>query len=122
MQRNWIGRSEGVEVLFRVEDSDVEIAVFTTRPDTLFGATYMVVSPESGLLRQIVSDDHKAAVQAYQAEAARKSDLERTDLAKGKSGVFTGAYAINPANGRQMPIWTADYVLAGYGTGAILVV
>ena len=122
MQRNWIGRSEGAEVLFRVEDSDVEIAVFTTRPDTLFGATYMVVSPESGLLRQIVSDDHKAAVQAYQAEAARKSDLERTDLAKDKSGVFTGAYAINPANGRQVPIWTADYVLAGYGTGAIMAV
>ena len=122
MQRNWIGRSEGAEVLFRVEDSDVEIAVFTTRPDTLFGATYMVVSPESGLLRQIVSDDHKAAVQAYQAEAARKSDLERTDLAKDKSGVFTGAYAINPANGRQVPIWTADYVLTGYGTGAIMAV
>ena len=122
MQRNWLGSSEGAEVLFRVEDSDVEIAVFTTRPDTLFGATYMVVSPESGLLRQIVSDDHKAAVQAYQAEAARKSDLERTDLAKDKSGVFTGAYAINPANGRQVPIWTADYVLAGYGTGAIMAV
>ncbi len=122
MQRNWIGRSEGAEVLFRVEDSDVEIAVFTTRPDTLFGATYMVVSPESGLLGQIVSVEHKAAVEAYQAEAARKSDLERTDLAKDKSGVFTGAYAINPANGRQVPIWTADYVLAGYGTGAIMAV
>ncbi len=122
MQRNWIGRSEGAEVLFRVEDSDLEIAVFTTRPDTLFGATYMVVSPESGLLGQIVSVEHKAAVEAYQAEAARKSDLERTDLAKDKSGVFTGAYAINPANGRQVPIWTADYVLAGYGTGAIMAV
>ena len=122
MQRNWIGRSEWAEVLFRVEDSDVEIAVFTTRPDTLFGATYMVVSPESGLLGQIVSVEHKAAVEAYQAEAARKSDLERTDLAKDKSGVFTGAYAINPANGRQVPIWTADYVLAGYGTGAIMAV
>ena len=122
MQRNWIGRSEGAEVLFCVEDSDLEIAVFTTRPDTLFGATYMVVSPESGLLGKIVSVEHKAAVEAYQAEAARKSDLERTDLAKGKSGVFTGAYAINPANGRQMPIWTADYVLAGYGTGAIMAV
>ena len=122
MQRNWIGRSEGAEVLFRVEDSDLEIAVFTTRPDTLFGATYMVVSPESGLLGQIVSVEHKAAVEVYQAEAARKSDLERTDLAKDKSGVFTGAYAINPANGRQVPIWTADYVLAGYGTGAIMAV
>ena len=122
MQRNWIGRSEGAEVLFRVEDSDVEIAVFTTRPDTLFGATYMVVSPESRLLGQIVSPEHKADVEAYQAEAAKKSDLERTDLAKDKSGVFTGAHAINPANGREVPIWTADYVLAGYGTGAIMAV
>ena len=122
MQRNWIGRSEGAEVLFRVEDSDVEIAVFTTRPDTLFGATYMVVSPESELLGQIVSAEHKADVEAYQAEAAKKSDLERTDLAKDKSGVFTGAHAINPANGREVPIWTADYVLAGYGTGAIMAV
>jgi len=122
MQRNWIGRSEGVEVLFRVEDSDVEIAVFTTRPDTLFGATYMVVSPESELLEQIVSPEHKAQVGAYQAEAAKKSDLERTDLAKDKSGVFTGAHAINPVNGRQVPIWTADYVLSGYGTGAIMAV
>jgi len=122
MQRNWIGRSEGAEVLFRVEDSDVEIAVFTTRPDTLFGATYMVVSPESELLEQIVSPEHKAEVGAYQAEAAKKSDLERTDLAKDKSGVFTGAHAINPVNGGQMPIWTADYVLSGYGTGAIMAV
>ena len=122
MQRNWIGRSEGAEVLFRVEDSDVAIAVFTTRPDTLFGATYMVVSPESKLLGQIVSAEHKADVEAYQAEAAKKSDLERTDLAKDKSGVFTGARAITPANGRQVPIWTADYVLAGYGTGAIMAV
>tara|TARA_Y100000758_G_scaffold68969_1_gene45167 strand:+ start:918 stop:3581 length:2664 start_codon:yes stop_codon:yes gene_type:complete len=120
MQRNWIGRSEGAEVLFRVEDSDVEIAVFTTRPDTLFGATYMVVSPESELLEQIVSPEHKAEVGAYQAETAKKSDLERTDLAKDKSGVFTGAHAINPVNGRQVPIWTADYVLSGYGTGAIM--
>ena len=122
MQRNWIGRSEGAEVLFRVEDSDVEIAVFTTRPDTLFGATYMVVSPESELLEQIVSPEHKAQVGAYQAETAKKSDLERTDLAKDKSGVFTGAHAINPVNGRQVPIWTADYVLSGYGTGAIMAV
>ena len=122
MQRNWIGRSEGAEVLFRVEDSDVEIAVFTTRPDTLFGATYMVVSPESKLLEQIVSPEHKAEVGVYQAETAKKSDLERTDLAKDKSGVFTGAHAINPVNGRQVPIWTADYVLSGYGTGAIMAV
>ena len=122
MQRNWIGRSEGAEVLFRVENSDAEIAVFTTRQDTLFGATYMVVSPESELLGQIVSGQYKAEVVAYQAEAAKKSDLDRTDLAKDKSGVFTGAHAINPVNGRQVPIWTADYVLSGYGTGAIMAV
>ena len=122
MQRNWIGRSEGAEVLFRVEDFDIEIAVFTTRPDTLFGATYMVVSTESELLEQIVPPKHRAEVEAYQAEAAKKSDLERTDLAKDKSGVFTGAHAINPVNGRRVPIWTADYVLSGYGTGAIMAV
>ena len=122
MQRNWIGRSEGAEVVFKVENSDTEITVFTTRPDTLFGATYMVVSPESELLDTIVSPEQKAEVEAYQAEAARKSDLERTDLAKDKSGVFTGAYAVNPVNNRSVPIWTADYVLAGYGTGAIMAV
>ncbi|MED5381477.1 MAG: leucine--tRNA ligase [Verrucomicrobiota bacterium] len=122
MQRNWIGRSEGAEVVFRVENSDIDIPVFTTRPDTLFGATYMVLSPESELLGQLVTDEHRVAVEAYQAEAARKSDLERTDLAKGKSGVFTGAFAVNPANGYPVPIWTADYVLAGYGTGAIMAV
>ena len=122
MQRNWIGRSEGAEVAFKVENSDTEISVFTTRPDTLFGATYMVLSPESELLDTIVSPGQKAEVEAYQAQAARKSDLERTDLAKDKTGVFTGAYAVNPANGRSVPIWTADYVLAGYGTGAIMAV
>ena len=122
MQRNWIGRSEGAEVLFRVDDFDIEIAVFTTRPDTLFGATYMVVSTESELLEQIVPPKHRAEVEAYQVEAAKKSDLERTDLAKDKSGVFTGAHAINPVNGRRVPIWTADYVLSGYGTGAIMAV
>ncbi len=122
MQRNWIGRSEGAEVVFKVEHSDVEISVFTTRPDTLFGATYMVLSPESELLDDLVSADQKAEVEDYRIQAARKSDLERTDLAKDKTGVFTGAYAVNPANGRPVPIWTADYVLAGYGTGAIMAV
>ena len=122
MQRNWIGRSEGAEVVFKVEHSDVEISVFTTRPDTLFGATYMVLSPESELLDDLVSADQKAEVEDYRIQAARKSDLERTDLAKDKTGVFTGAYAVNPANGRSVPIWTADYVLAGYGTGAIMAV
>ena len=122
MQRNWIGRSEGAEVVFKVEHSDVEISVFTTRPDTLFGATYMVLSPESELLDDLVSADQKAEVEDYRIQAARKSDLERTDLAKDKTGVFTGSYAVNPANGRSVPIWTADYVLAGYGTGAIMAV
>ena len=122
MQRNWIGRSEGAEVTFKVENSDAEITVFTTRPDTLFGATYMVVSPESDLLDKIVKDENIDEVQTYQTEASKKSDLERTDLAKEKSGVFTGAYALNPVNGRLLPIWTADYVLAGYGTGAIMAV
>ncbi len=122
MQRNWIGRSEGAEVTFKVPDSDTEINVFTTRPDTLFGATYMVVSPESDLIDKIVKDENLLEVQAYQAESSKKSDLERTDLAKEKSGVFTGAYALNPVNGRLLPVWTADYVLAGYGTGAIMAV
>ena len=122
MQRNWIGRSEGAEVTFKVKDSDTEINVFTTRPDTLFGATYMVVSPESDLIDKIVKDENLLEVQAYQAESSKKSDLERTDLAKEKSGVFTGAYALNPVNDRLLPIWTADYVLAGYGTGAIMAV
>ena len=122
MQRNWIGRSEGAEVTFQVKDSDTNITVFTTRPDTLFGATYMVISPESDLIDEIVKDENLLEVQSYQAESSKKSDLERTDLAKGKSGVFTGAYALNPVNGRWLPIWTADYVLAGYGTGAIMAV
>ena len=122
MQRNWIGRSEGAEVTFQVKDSNSKITVFTTRPDTLFGATYIVVSPESDLIDLIVKEENLVEVQAYQVESSKKSDLERTDLAKEKSGVFTGAYALNPVNGRLLPIWTADYVLAGYGTGAIMAV
>ena len=122
MQRNWIGRSEGAEVTFQVKDSNTKITVFTTRPDTLFGATYIVVSPESDLIDLIVKEENLVEVQAYQVESSKKSDLERTDLAKEKSGVFTGAYALNPVNGRLLPIWTADYVLAGYGTGAIMAV
>ena len=122
MQRNWIGRSEGAEVTFQVKDSNTKITVFTTRPDTLFGATYIVVSPESDLIDSIVKEENLVEVQAYQVESSKKSDLERTDLAKEKSGVFTGAYALNPVNGRLLPIWTADYVLAGYGTGAIMAV
>ncbi|EUJ43440.1 leucine--tRNA ligase [Listeria riparia] len=122
MQRNWIGRSEGAEVSFQVKDSDAEFTVFTTRPDTLFGATYAVLAPEHDLVDKIVTADQKEAVAAYQKQVELKSELERTDLAKDKTGVFTGAYAINPANGEEMPIWIADYVLIQYGTGAIMAV
>ncbi|CAM4311933.1 leucine--tRNA ligase [Paenibacillus alkaliterrae] len=122
MQRNWIGKSKGAEVMFEIDGHDYSLVVFTTRPDTLFGATYCVLAPEHELVAQIVTAEQRAAVEAYQEAAARKSDLERTDLAKDKSGVFTGAYAINPVNGVKTPIWIADYVLAGYGTGAIMAV
>ena len=130
MQRNWIGRSEGAEVDFalsyqlraRSVSKDEPIRVFTTRPDTLFGATYMVLAPEHLLVDAIVTPDQRAAVEAYKAEATRKSDLERTELAKKKTGVFTGAYAINPVNQEKVPIWIADYVLISYGTGAIMAV
>ena len=122
MQRNWIGRSEGAEVDFQIEGSLEKIRVFTTRPDTLFGATYMVLSPEHKLLATITTPGQAEAVKAYQAFAAGKSDLERTELAKEKTGVFTGAYAINPVNGEKIPVWIADYVLASYGTGAIMAV
>ncbi len=122
MQRNWIGRSEGAEVKFKVPESGVYIKVFTTRPDTLFGATYMVLAPEHYLVEGITPHDCWEAVQNYRASISAKSDLERTELAKEKTGVFTGAYAINPVNGQKIPIWIADYVLASYGTGAIMAV
>ncbi|WP_159722644.1 leucine--tRNA ligase [Enterococcus sp. CSURQ0835] len=122
MQRNWIGRSVGANVTFKVADSQAEFTVFTTRPDTLFGATYTVLAPELDLVQEITTPEQKAAVEAYIAEASKKSDLNRTDLAKEKTGVFTGAYAINPVNGKKVPIWIADYVLASYGTGAIMAV
>ncbi len=127
MQRNWIGRSEGAEVKFEVADfkttdGQSQITVFTTRPDTLFGATYMVLSPEHKWVDQITTPGQRDAVAAYKTEVAKKSDLERTELAKDKSGVFTGAYAINPVNSERIPIWIADYVLATYGTGAIMAV
>ena len=121
MQRNWIGRSEGAEVAFQIERGGA-ITVFTTRPDTLFGATYMVLSPEHKLVAEITAPAQKSAVEAYKAQAAKKSDLERTELAKEKSGVFTGAFAVNPVNNERIPIWIADYVLASYGTGAIMAV
>lgn len=152
MQRNWIGRSEGAEVDFQIagfgdqrasgrpagssdqdgsaagtdrstfREADSRIRVFTTRPDTLFGATYMVLSPEHKLVNQITTPEQRGAIQAYKTEVAKKSDLERTELAKEKTGVFTGAYAINPVNNEKIPIWIADYVLASYGTGAIMAV
>jgi len=123
MQRNWIGKSVGAEVYFPVEGLDAEsLTVFTTRPDTLFGATYCVLAPEHAMVARIVTSAQKKAVEQYQENASRKSDLERTDLAKDKSGVFTGAYAINPVNDARVPIWIADYVLAGYGSGAIMAV
>ena len=122
MQRNWIGRSEGAEVNFAIDGHDEEFIVFTTRPDTLFGATYAVLAPEHPLVEKIVTPEQKAAVDKYIDEVQTKSDLERTDLAKDKTGVFTGAYAINPVNNQKMPIWVADYVLVSYGTGAIMAV
>ena len=121
-QRNWIGRSKGAAVFFDVANTDAKIEVYTTRPDTLFGASYMVLAPEHPLVDQIVSPEQAQAVADYRAAIAAKSDLERTDLNKDKTGVFTGAYGINPVNGEQLPIWIADYVLASYGTGAIMAV
>ena len=122
MQRNWIGRSEGAEVHFNIDGTDEKFTVFTTRPDTLFGATYCVLAPEHALVTEITTADQKEAVEAYIDSVKAKSDLERTELAKEKTGVFTGAYAINPVNGERLPIWIADYVLATYGTGAVMAV
>ena len=121
-QRNWIGRSIGASVNFKVKDSDAEVEVFTTRADTLYGVTYLVLSPEHALVSEIVSDDQKDAIEAFKKSIASKSDLERTDLNKDKSGVFTGAVAINPINGEELPIWVGDYVLSSYGTGAVMAV
>ncbi|MBR0482561.1 leucine--tRNA ligase [Candidatus Saccharibacteria bacterium] len=122
MQKNWIGRSEGAEIDFAVADQkDTKIRVFTTRPDTLFGATFMVLAPENTIIPKLVNDDAREAVQAYCETAIKKSEIERQEN-KEKTGVFTGAYAINPANGAKIPIWVADYVLSGYGTGAVMAV
>ena len=122
MQRNWIGRSEGANVLFKIDGHPESLEIFTTRQDTLFGATYMVLAPEHPLVGKITTAEQKTAVTSYIEEAAKKSDLERTDLAKTKTGVFSGAYAINPVNSEKIPIWIADYVLISYGTGAIMAV
>ncbi|MEB7384981.1 leucine--tRNA ligase [Staphylococcus xylosus] len=122
MQRNWIGRSEGASVTFEVADLNEEIEVFTTRADTIYGASFLVLSPEHELVNKITTEDKREAIEAYQKEAAKKSDLERTGLSKEKSGVFTGAYAINPLSGEEVPVWIADYVLSTYGTGAVMAV
>ena len=122
MQRNWIGKSIGAQVDFKVKDTDEKFTVFTTRCDTLFGATYCVLSPEHPLVDKIVSAEQKEAVEAYKKQCATKSEMERTELNKDKTGVFTGAYAINPVNDKAIPVWISDYVLMGYGTGAIMAV
>ncbi len=122
MQINWIGKSTGANVVFKIKDTDKEFTVFTTRCDTLFGATYCVLSPEHPYVDEITSAEQKAEIDAYKKACATKSDLERTELNKEKTGVFTGAYAINPVNGKEVPIWISDYVLASYGTGAIMAV
>ena len=122
MQRNWIGKSTGAEVDFEIDGHNKKLRVYTTRPDTLFGATFMVLAPEHEFVKDITTKDHKAEVDNYILAASRKSDLDRTDLAKEKTGVFTGCYAINPLNRKNIPIWIADYVLTGYGTGAIMAV
>ena len=122
MQRNWIGKSVGANVDFTVKGTDKTFTIFTTRPDTLFGATYTVLAPELELVKEITTPEQMSAVEAYIEEVSLKTDLDRTDLAKGKTGVFTGAYAINPVNGKEIPIWIADYVLSTYGTGAIMAV
>ncbi|MGN4444583.1 leucine--tRNA ligase [Bacillus cereus group sp. MYBK79-1] len=122
MQRNWIGRSEGAEVHFNIDGTEEKFTVFTTRPDTLFGASYCVLAPEHALVADITTAEQKEAVEAYINSVKMKSDLERTELAKEKTGVFTGAYAVNPVNGEKLPIWIADYVLATYGTGAVMAV
>ena len=122
MQRNWIGKSVGAQVNFKVNNSDLTFTVFTTRPDTLFGATYCVLAPEHELVNLITTDEQKEAVESYKKLCASKSDLERTELNKEKTGVFTGSFAINPVNNKLIPIWIADYVLSSYGTGAIMAV
>jgi leucyl-tRNA synthetase len=122
LQRNWIGRSEGARVHFPIEGHQETITVFTTRPDTLFGATYMVLSPDHPYLSKLTTDEQRSAIERYKKETAAKSDQDRTEVNKEKTGVFTGSYAINPVNGKKLPIWISDYVLMGYGTGAIMAV
>ena len=122
LQRNWIGKSHGAEIDFSIKNSPQSITVFSTRPDTLYGATFMVLAPEHPLVSALVAPDKKKAVASYQEEVERKSDLERTGTAGEKTGVFLGSYAINPASGEEVPIWISDFVLPSYGTGAVMAV
>lgn len=122
MQRNWIGKSEGAEIEFTLENTSDAVTVFTTRPDTIFGASFLVLAPEHELVEQLTTNEHREFVERYVAEAKRKSEIDRMDESRDKTGVFTGSYAINPANGEKIPIWIADYVLASYGTGSIMAV
>src|SRR5690606_34663957 len=119
-QVNWIGRSVGAEIEFKIDGSDELITVFSTRPDTLFGATFVVLAPEHALSGKLLTGSHRETAQNYIKQAVKKSKIERTNDTKEKTGVFTGSYAINPATGEKIPIWIADYVLIGYGTGAIM--
>ena len=120
LQRNWIGKSQGAKITFLEKDTKEPITVFTTRPDTIFGVSFMVLSPEHPLVKKITTPEQQQAVDAYLEETAKKSDFERQELNKDKTGVPTGAYATNPVNGELIPIWIADYVLMGYGTGAVM--
>ena len=122
MQKHWIGKSVGSEVTFKVADKDLNFNVFTTRVDTLFGVTYVVLAPENPLVDEITTKDYKEQVEAYKEAAKKQTDIERQSLTREKTGVFTGSYAINPINGKEVPIWVADYVLATYGTGAVMAV
>ncbi len=122
MQKHWIGRSTGSQVNFKVKDSDLNFDVFTTRVDTLCGVSYVVLAPENPLVDEIVSAEQKEAVENYKEEAKKQSDIERQSISREKTGVFTGAYAIHPLTGKEVPIWVGDYVLATYGTGAVMAV
>ena len=122
LQRNWIGKSKGCKVKFKIPSNENEITVFTTRPDTLFGATYLVLAPEHPLVNQLTKVENKSSVDEYVIESQKKSDFDRGEVNKNKTGVFTGSYAINPVNNKKIPIWIADYVLMSYGTGSIMAV
>ncbi|MEG0580137.1 MAG: leucine--tRNA ligase, partial [Niameybacter sp.] len=122
MQKHWIGKSTGAEVTFKISNSDLDFSVFTTRPDTLFGVTYVVFAPENELVDRLTTPDNRSAVEHYKESSKKQSDIERQSITREKTGVFTGSYAINPINGREVPIWVADYVLNTYGTGAVMAV